>query len=351
MYRPDSGRNWQDLLADSIVSSGQLAAKLPVSGEAIDLVIRRYPMRINPYFLALIRSPGDPLWRQAVPEPAEMDDGPLADSDPLSESRQSPVPNLVHRYPDRVLFLVSGQCAMYCRHCMRKRAIGDGHVVTSQNIARGIDYIRRNPEIREVLLSGGDPLLLGDDRLCDILDRLRRIDHVEILRIHTRVPCVMPARITPDLIRMLGRFHPLFVNIQFNHPDELTPEATAACRAMADAGIPLGSQTVLLKGVNDDPVVMTALMRKLLANRIRPYYLHHPDPVRGTAHFRVPIEKGLSIMAALRGNVSGMGVPYYMIDLPGGGGKVPLLPEYVTGRADNCLKVKNFRGKPFDYPV
>jgi lysine 2,3-aminomutase len=343
--------DWRTLLADGITSTEALAAHLPVNRDLIDPVARRYPMRITPYYMSLIRFAGDPLWRQAVPDLPELDDDLLPDPDPLAESTQSPVPNLVHRYPDRVLFLVSGQCAMYCRHCMRKRVVGDGHGITADTIAGGIDYIRSTPTIREVLLSGGDPLLIGDDRLCDILDRLYRIDHVEILRIHTRVPCVLPSRITDSLVKMLCAFHPLYINIQFNHPDELTSEATDVCRSMADAGIPLGSQTVLLRGVNDDPAVMTTLMRKLLKNRIRPYYLHHPDPVRGTAHFRVPVEKGLSIMAALRGNVSGMGVPYYMIDLPGGGGKVPLLPEYVTGHTDKGLVVRNFAGKCFDYPV
>lgn len=308
-------------------------------------------MRINPYFFALIKEAGDPIGRQVIPDPAELLNSGLEEADPLAEQDQSPVPRLVHRYPNRVLFLVSNQCAIHCRHCMRKRAVGIPDAITPEEIEQGIDYIRSTPAVREVLLSGGDPLILPDKRLEEILLHVRQIGHVEVIRIHTRVPGALPGRVTRRLARMLRRFHPLYVNIQFNHPDELTPEAVAACARLADAGIPLGSQTVLLKGVNDRAEVMIELMRQLLASRVRPYYLHHPDPVRGTAHFRVPVEKGLEIMEKLRGNISGMGVPYYMIDLPGGGGKIPLLPDYVIRRENDGLIVRNFSGGCFRYPV
>jgi len=346
---PSKVPQWRRILSESIVTAGQLGRKLPVSPETAATVIETYPMRINPYFLSLIREPGDPIARQVVPDPAELFEGGLDDPDPLTETAQSPVPCLVHRYPDRALFLVSNQCAVYCRHCMRKRAVGGSGQVTPAAIDRGIDYIRSTPAVREVLLSGGDPLLLSDNRLREILRRLREIPHVELLRIHTRVPGALPQRVTGRLAGMLRRFNPLYLNIQFNHPDELTPEAVSACARLADAGIPLGSQTVLLKGVNDRPEVMIELMRKLLASRVRPYYLHHPDPVRGTGHFRVPVETGLAIMAHIRGNISGMGVPCYVIDLPGGGGKVPLLPDYGIRCDEDGMAVRNFEGKWFRY--
>ncbi len=343
--------DWRRLLSQSIVTIGQLCGRMPVSGDAIEPVIERYPMRINPYFFSLVQTAGDPIARQVIPDPAELEESGLTAADPSNEYVQSPVPHLVHRYPDRVLFLVASQCAVYCRHCMRKRAVGPKTTISRDHIDQGIDYIRTTPTVKEVLLSGGDPLLIDDDKLESILSRLREIDHVELLRIHTRIPCALPRRITGHLVRVLAKFHPLYINIQFNHPAELTPEARAACALLADAGIPLGSQTVLLKGVNDRPEVMMELMRKLLASRVRPYYLHHPDPVKGTAHFRVPVEKGLAIMAHLRGNLSGIGIPYYMIDLPEGGGKIPLLPDYVIRRDPESLVVRNYAGNCFTYPL
>ncbi|MBS0013014.1 MAG: radical SAM protein, partial [Desulfobacterales bacterium] len=237
------------------------------------------------------------------------------------------------------------------RHCMRKREVGGRDPVSPETIEAGVDYIARTPGVKEVILSGGDPLMLEDDRLFSILARIRGIPHVECLRIHTRMPGMLPRRITSNLVRGLARFHPLFVNIQFNHPDELTPAARRACALLADAGIPLGSQTVLLAGVNDSPAVMADLMRKLLTARVRPYYLHHPDPIRGTAHFRVPAETGLAVIQALRGRIGGMGIPQYMIDLPGGGGKVPLLPEHVIRRSEKELIVYNFEKKIYTYPL
>jgi len=286
-------------------------------------------MRINPYYLSLIQKKGDPLWLQAIPDIRELENDSGAEPDPLGEESQSPVPNLIHRYPDRVLFLVSDKCALYCRHCMRKRRVGHASAITRDTIDQGIAYIQSNPAVKEVILSGGDPFLLSDEGLKKILHQIRLIPHVDILRIHTRVPCTLPHRVTYKLAQMLKQFHPIYINIQFNHPDEITSEASEACLRLADAGIPLGSQTVLLKGVNDDADVLEHLMRNLLRIRVKPYYLHHGDPVCGAAHFRTSIEKGLEIMRSLYERMPGIGIPQYVIDLPKGGGKIPLIPDYV----------------------
>lgn len=309
-----------------------------------------YPMRVSAYYAGLIRGKADPIWLQAVADPAELD--PSGDApDPLCEQAQSPVPGIVHRYPDRVVFLVSNRCAVYCRHCMRKRKVGEKAAIAPDLIEEGIAYIRNTPSIADVIVSGGDPLMLDDDAISGIAGRLRAIPHVEIIRIHTRVPCTLPQRVTHELAERLARFHPLWINTQFNHPMELTAQAAAACAILSDAGIGLGCQTVLLKGVNDTPETMMELMRGLLRMRVRPYYLHHPDRVRGTRHFWPSVETGLEIMACLRGNLSGMGVPQYMIDLPGGGGKVPLLPEYILEKGDRIWRIRNFQGRVFEYPV
>ncbi|MCP4107103.1 MAG: KamA family radical SAM protein [Desulfobacteraceae bacterium] len=313
-------------------------------------VIERYPMRINPYYLSLIRSPGDPIWKQAVPDIAEMND-PYGTDDPLSEEKQSPVPNLIHRYPDRVVFLVSAQCAVFCRYCMRKRKVGSAFAVTDKTIRAGLDYIQNNTKIRDVILSGGDPLLLDDDLLYDILKKIRSMSHVQIIRIHTRVPCTLPHRVTSDLADILKKFHPLYINTHFNHPCEITPESTAACNILADAGIPLGCQTVLLKGVNDNPEIMKRLMHQLLMIRVKPYYIHQLDLAHGTSHFRTSPETGLDIMNNLRGHTSGMCVPHFMIDLPGGGGKIPLVPEHVTERKQDKWIIKNYEGKIYEYSI
>jgi lysine 2,3-aminomutase len=261
------------------------------------------------------------------------------------------VPNITHRYPDRVLFLVSNRCAVHCRFCTRKRKIGHSFEVTAETISQGIDYIRSNPQVRDVLLSGGDPLLLSDTQLDDILGRLRAIPHVDIIRIGTRVPGALPDRITAELARALARAHPLYINTHFNHPAEITPQARRACEILADAGIPLGCQTVLLKGVNDSVEIMRELMQALLSMRVRPYYLHHMDYTLGTAHFRTSLTTGLAIIHGLRARISGMGVPHYVIDLPGGGGKVPLTPEYIQGVDGQALLIKNFQGKIFRYDI
>ena len=312
----------------------------------LEAVAAQYPVRISPHYLSLIREPGDPIWRQCVPDPRELDDDQLPD--PLDEERLSPVPGLIHRYPDRVVWLVSDDCAVYCRFCMRKRRLGQSFPSTEENRRAALGYIASHPEIRDVILSGGDPLMLPDGELDGILGRLRAIPHVEILRIGSRVPVVLPARITPELCAILKNYHPLYLNTHFNHPVEITPEAAEACGRLADAGIPLGNQTVLLKGVNDDPATMTLLMQRLLAIRVRPYYLHQMDLVRGTGHFRTPVSCGVRIMAALRGHTSGLASPYYVIDLPEGKGKVPVLPESVR-REGERLVITTYTGDVVAY--
>jgi len=342
--------DWKAILAASVVTADQLVRYLPVAKEQIQQVIQRYPLRINPYYLSLICEPHDPIWKQAVPDIAEIGEQEGI-ADPLLEEAHSPVPNLIHRYPDRVVFLVSGQCAVYCRYCMRKRKVGDPFLITGQTIAAGLEYIREHPEVRDVILSGGDPLLLDDGDLHRILEHIRSIAHIEIIRIHTRVPCTLPQRITTNLAQILKAFHPLFINIHINHPREITDASGSACHMLADAGIPLGCQTVLLKGVNDDAAVMKSLMQKLLKIRVKPYYLHHPDLVRGTRHFQTGLDVGLKIMDALRGHTSGLCVPHYMVDLPGGGGKIPLLSEYVIDKKPERWLIRNYAGKVYEYPI
>lgn len=347
-FKTNHPLDWHDLLSDSITKAEDLAHVLPVDSLSIQKVISRYPMRINPYYLSLIKSSSEALCKQVVPDIREIRDKTLID-DPLCEENQSPVPNLIHRYPDRVLFMVSNQCPIYCRFCMRKRKVGYPLIVSQKTIQDGINYIKQNISIHEIILSGGDPLLLEDDELNSLMNQVRSIKHVEVIRIHTRVPCALPQRITPSLVRILRQYHPVFINIHFNHPDEITLESSTACGILADAGIPLGSQTVLLKRINNNPKIINQLMKNLLRIRVKPYYLHHPDPVRGTEHFRVSIEEGLDILKKLRGHISGMCIPNYMIDLPGGGGKIPLLPDYKIESKEHRLTVENYEGKVFDY--
>jgi lysine 2,3-aminomutase len=346
-----SDESWQGLLRRSVTTLEGLARYLSdVDQRGLAEVIRRYPMAINPYYLRLITGRGDGLYEQAVPDAREMT-AKAGFADPLDEERLSPVPGLTHKYPDRVLFLISSRCAMYCRFCNRKRKVGRASMVTDETVREGLAYIRHTPKVRDVLLSGGDPLLLEDQRLCDILSQLRAMPHVEIIRIGTRVPCTLPQRVTSSLVKLLKVFHPLYVNTHFNHPAEITPEAARACARLADAGIPLGCQTVLLEKVNDDASTMIQLMRKLIAIRVRPYYLFQADLAEGTAHFWTPLQKGTEIMEALQGYASGLCVPRLMIDLPGGGGKIPITPDYVLKRTGNELLVRNYRGEPYVYPL
>jgi len=312
------------------------------------------PVSITPYYASLIDpvNPLQPLRRSVVMVSHEYVVSPDESIDPLAEDEDSPVPGLVHRYPDRVLFLVTGTCAVYCRYCTRSRHVGvSGDLqCTTSRWNQALSYIESHPEVRDVLLSGGDPLTLSDEKLAWLLSRLRRIPHVEVVRIGTKAPVVMPQRITTNLVRMLRKYHPLWISIHFTHPDELTPETAAACGRLADAGIPLGSQSVLLKDINDDVDTMRRLFQGLMKIRVKPYYLYQCDPVRGSAHFRTSVEKGLEIIRGLRGHTSGYAVPTYVIDAPGGGGKIPLLPDYLVGRDGEDLLLRNFEGNVYRYP-
>ena len=307
-----------------------------------------FEFRISPAMVDLIKSPGDPIWRQYVPTLQELDvqDG-LVDS--LAEDENSPVPNITHRYPDRALFLVSPVCASYCRFCTRRRKVGDPEKIPMAQLESAFRYLAEHPEIRDVIMSGGDPLLLSDRRIDDICKRLRAIPHLEVLRIGSRIPCHLPERVTPELCAILKKYHPLYINTHFNHPDELTPAAVQALGMLADAGIPLGCQTVLLRGVNDDPEVMKLLMQRLLVARVRPYYIYMCDQVAGAEHFRTTVQKGLEIIKALRGWTSGLAVPHFVIDAPGGGGKIPLLPEYVVKVTDTEIVLRNYAGQVYYY--
>jgi lysine 2,3-aminomutase len=338
------------MLSKSVTTTDELPSLFEIDEEEIRSVVPRYPMAINPYYLSLITNKGDGIYEQAVPDIREITEEEGLD-DPLNEEALSPVPGLTHKYPDRVLFLVSSHCAMYCRFCNRKRKVGRASMVTRETIREGISYIRGNKKIRDVLLSGGDPLLLPDRELYVLLSELRSISHLEIIRIGSRVPCTLPQRVTQQLAEILKGFHPLYINTHFNHPVEITPEASIACARLVDAGIPLGCQTVLLKGINDNPAVMKTLMQKLLSIRVRPYYLFQADRAKGTSHFWTPLETGLQIVSALQGYTSGLCVPRFMIDIPGGGGKIPLVPEYVTGEEEGCLLIKNYLGELYRYPL
>ena len=339
---------WQRSLAKALVSPDELASRFNVDPELFRDVAAKYPMRITPYYLGLIKALDDPIWRQCVPDPLELKDEKQI-PDPLDEERLSPTPGLIHRYPDRVVWLVSPVCAVYCRFCMRKRSVGCSGICASGNeFDNAITYIGENHRIRDVILSGGDPFLLDDDILDDILCRLRRIPHVEIIRVGTRVPATLPERITPRLCRMLKKHHPLYINTHFNHPREITGESSSACARLADSGIQLGNQTVLLRGVNDDPLIIKRLMQLLLSIRVRPYYIHQMDLVRGTRHFRTRVEKGIEIMEGLRGHTSGLATPYFVIDLPGGKGKVPVVPDCMERQGEKLL-LRNYLGEIVEY--
>jgi lysine 2,3-aminomutase len=310
--------------------------------------LEKFPLSITPYYLSLINVDdfrNDPIYKQAFPHPAELILERREMSDPLAEDHDSPVPGIVHRYPDRVLFLVSNVCSMYCRHCTRKRKVGDVDCIPSPEIIeQGLAYLRDTPQVRDVLLSGGDPLLLSDDHLDWILTEVQKIPHVQIVRIGSRTPVVLPYRITDQLVAMLKKHHPLYFNTHFNHPREITASSREALAKLADAGIPLGNQTVLMAGVNDCPRIIKALFHRLLENRVRPYYLFQCDLTEGLAHFRTPIGKGMEIMESLIGHTSGLAVPTYVVDAPGGGGKIPLNPNYLISLSTNKVVLRNFEG-------
>lgn len=312
------------------------------------------PVGITPYYASLLSrdDPEQPLRRTVVPVLGEYEVSRGENDDPLGEDTHSPVPGLVHRYPDRVLLLVTNFCSVYCRYCTRARMVGSvgERSVKKTDIEAAIEYIERTPAVRDVLISGGDPLSLDDDRLHYILKRLRKIPHVEFLRIGSKQPVVQPMRVTPQLTRILKRYHPLWMSLHFTHPDELTPEVADACGRLADAGIPLGSQTVLLRGVNDDLETMKRLVHGLLRIRVKPYYLYQCDPISGSAHFRTPVSKGVELIRGLRGHTTGYAVPTFVVDAPAGGGKIPIAPDYVAGYEGGDLLLSSYDGGTYRYP-
>ncbi|MFA3782519.1 KamA family radical SAM protein [Melioribacteraceae bacterium 4301-Me] len=339
---------WQQMIRDSIHSVDQLVEKFGIDRKVAEDLDEFFQARINPYYLSLIRYPGDPIWKQCVPDKLELEDMDGFE-DPLKEDEMSPVPNITHRYPDRALFLTTSQCGMYCRFCTRKRKVGNSDKISMKELESAFKYLEQHKEIRDVILSGGDPLMLTDVMLEKILIRLRKIKHIEIIRLGTKMPCVLPHRITPKLCEMLKKYHPIYVNTHFNHPWEITPESTKACTMLADAGIPIGNQSVLMKGVNDDPEILKELFLKLLKIRVKPYYLFMADETKGTNHFRTSIDKALEIMDKLRGYISGLAIPHLVIDTPGGGGKVPILPQYVLHRDSDKIVLRNYKNEIYVY--
>jgi len=348
--------NWRWQFANRITNLREIERFVQLSPDerdALTIGAGSMPFGVTPYYAALLdrEDPSHALRRTVIPVKSELVSVPGESVDPLGEDAHSPVPGIVHRYPDRVLFLVTELCSVHCRYCTRSRIVGDSDRHRGfETWKDAIRYIERNTEIRDVLLSGGDPLTLSDERLKYLIGRVRSIPHVEVIRIGTKVPVVMPQRITGRLVRMLHDFHPLWMSIHFTHPEELTPEVAEACTRLADAGLPLGSQTVLLRGINDDPEVMRRLFHGLMRMRVRPYYIYQCDPIVGSSHFRTPAEKGVEIIRALRGHTSGYAVPQYVIDAPGGGGKIPISPDYVVGREGDDLVLRNYEGRLFRYP-
>ena len=349
--------DWRWQLKNRVTSLEQLQKQINNLSEAeiggAQLADTKLAMAVTPHYFTLIDTddPKCPIRRQVVPQIDETHTASWEMADPCGEDAHSPVPGLVHRYPDRVLFLVTDRCAAYCRYCTRSRLVSNATGYDFRpNFEQQLDYIRKTPKIRDVLLSGGDPLLLSDNKLRHLLTELRAIPHVEFLRIGSRIPIFLPQRITPELCAMLREFNPLFVSVHANHPREITTEVRDALNRLSDAGIPLGNQSVLLKDVNDDPVVMKALIQKLLMCRVRPLYIYQCDLIRGSAHLRTSVKQGLEIMEQLRGHTTGYAVPQYVIDAPGGGGKVPIAPNYVLSHNADRVVIRNFESKVFEYP-
>ncbi|HHV78859.1 MAG TPA: lysine 2,3-aminomutase [Firmicutes bacterium] len=342
--------DWRWQVGHRITDLEQLKLVIPLSPEeeeGIRHTLETLRMAITPYYASLIdpTDPEDPVRKQAVPSVLELHTSPADMTDPLHEDVDSPVPGLTHRYPDRVLLLLTDQCSMYCRHCTRRRLVGvRDEAAPWDRVEAGLDYIEKTPQVRDVLLSGGDPLLLPDQTLERVISRLRAIPHVEIIRIGSRVPVVLPQRITAELCNMLKKYHPIWLNTQFNHVNEITPESSRACEMLADAGIPLGNQSVLLRGVNDCPYVMRKLVQQLVRIRVRPYYIYQCDLSKGLEHFRTRVGKGIEIIEMLRGHTSGFAVPQFVVDAPGGGGKIPLGPQYLISQSDNRVILRNYEG-------
>ncbi len=347
--------DWRWQLRNSFTTAESLSRVMRLTSNekrALQGLKGRLPLRITPYYLSLFYDGGirSPLRRTMVPSGDELAIAGDEKHDPLNESGSSPVPGIVHRYPDRALFTVTGFCSSYCRYCTRSHMVGRLGALARNEWGKALEYLREHREIRDVIISGGDPLTMNDSMLSQLLTELRAIRHIEILRIGTKVPAVLPQRITPHLLSVLKRYHPLYLSIHFTHPSEMTPEVFSACGRLADAGLPLGSQTVLLRGVNDDNETMKSLMHKLLMARVRPYYLYQCDLVPGSRHFRTSIDKGLEIIENLRGHTSGYAVPQFVVDAPGGGGKIPLLPDYVVERGDGKWVLRNYDMQHYSYP-
>ncbi|MCJ7579771.1 MAG: KamA family radical SAM protein [Candidatus Aminicenantes bacterium] len=350
----DSWNDWKWQIRNSFLSFLDLQRIMRLSDEEIGFKEQalNLPVRITPYFASLLdeKDPMQPLRRTMVPVVSELQLSKGEESDPLGEENDSPVPLIVHRYPDRALFLVTDFCTAYCRYCTRSHMVSKKRHADSKLIEGAIAYISSRKEIRDVIISGGDPLTLSDEKLEYILSKLRAIPHLEIIRIGTKVPAVLPMRINEKLTSMLKKYHPLLMSLHFTHPDEMTPETIEACNRLADAGIPLGSQTVLLKGINDNVEVYKKLTHELLKARVKPYYLYQCDPIPGSAHFRTPVETGLELIRNLRGFTSGYAIPHYVIDAPKGGGKIPLLPEYFVGKENGEIMLRNYENKLYYYP-
>ncbi len=360
IYKDVNPLDWEDWhwqLKHRIHSKEELTQIIKLTPEeekGIDKAKGRLAMAITPYWAALMdpEDPACPIRRQAVPSAEELVVAPHEMTDPCAEDRDSPAAHLVHRYPDRVLLLATDHCAMYCRHCTRRRLVGDHEEEKSGASTRfdaAIEYIRQNRKVRDVLISGGDPLTLEDEEIESLVMRIRAISHVEFVRIGTRVPVTLPQRITEKLVNMLKKYSPIWMSIHFNHPKEISKRCKIACDMLSESGIPLGSQSVLLKGINDRPYIMKKLMQELLQIRVRPYYIYQCDPVRGTQHFRTPVAVGINIMEKLRGHTSGYAIPTYVIDGPGGGGKIPVGPNYILSQAKGKYVLRNYKGKIYTY--
>ena len=347
---PEEWNDWQWQVRNRITNIDQLKAVLPLTEQEEDALtdsLGMLRMAVTPYYMSLIdpEDPEDPVRKQAIPTAKETHVSPADLLDPLHEDSDSPVPGLTHRYPDRGILMVTDQCSMYCRHCTRRRKAGEtDRAYGRDTIQACIDYIRRTPTFRDVILTGGDPLLVSDEMLDWLLGELRSIPHLEIIRLGTRTPVVMPQRITENLCKIIRKHHPIWVNTHFNHPFEITEASKAACERLADAGAPLGNQSVLLRGVNDDPYIMRELCHQLTRMRVRPYYIYQCDLSTGIEHFRTPVAKGIEIMEYLRGHTSGLAVPTYIVDAPGGGGKIPVMPNYLISMSDKKVILRNYEG-------
>lgn len=352
----DQWNDWLWQLTNTIRTVDELKKIVPLTPEeeeGVKAANTTIPLNITPYYASLMdpNDPNDPIRRQAIPLSYESQRTEYDKADPLHEDTDSPVKGLTHRYPDRVLFLVTNQCAMYCRHCTRRRFSGHiGQGIPKKQMKAAFDYIRNHPEIRDVLLSGGDALLINDKTLEYILSELRSIPHVEVIRIGTRAPVVFPQRITENLTDIIKKYHPIWINTHFNHPSEITPEAKKSLEMLANAGVPLGNQSVLLAGINDCSNIMKNLVHELVKNRVRPYYIYQCDLSEGIGHFRTPVSKGIEIIESLRGHTSGYAVPTFVVDAPGGGGKIPVMPNYVVSQSPDKIILRNYEGVITSYP-